>query len=444
MRIAIIGTGIAGLVCAHLLHPIADIVVYEASDRVGGHVNTINVQEGERTHAIDTGFIVFNDRTYPGFVRLLDDLGVASQPSTMSFSVSCERTGLEYNGTSIDTLFAQRRNIANPRFLRMVADILRFNRAAPAILSPGHPFHGATLRAYLDSASYSREFIERYLIPIGASIWSANPSLFDGIPASYFVSFLLNHGMLSINDRPQWRVVKGGSHRYVEALIRPFADRIRLGTPVSSILREGDSVVVRDRTGATESFDHTIVAAHSDQALAMLADPSEAEREVLAAIPYQANDTILHTHAGILPANRKAWAAWNYRIPAHRTQAVPITYNANILQSLDARETYCTTLNRGEEIPSAKVIRRISYEHPVYTSASVAAQRRWDEINGVRRTWFAGAYWGFGFHEDGLQSALRVCAHFGRGLSWPARHAPITHPLAASASHSKMEANRSF
>jgi len=416
MRIGIIGTGVSGLVCAYLLHTIADVVVFESADRLGGHTNTIDVKEGAKTLAVDTGFIVFNDRTYPNFIRLLDQLGVESQPSTMSFSVTCDRTGLEYNGTSINALFAQRSNLLNLSFLRMVWDLMRFNREALEVLNDKHQGHHLNLREYLATKNYSRAMIDQYLVPIGASIWSANPRLFDQIPASYFVAFLRNHGMMSMNDRPIWRVIKGGSRQYVEKLIRPFAASIRKTTHITRIRRDPERVVVMDRSGHTESFDHVIVASHSDQALAMLADPSDAEREVLGAIPYQGNPTVLHTHQGVLPRKRRAWAAWNYHLPKERTEAVPITYNMNILQNLEARETYCTTLNRGADIPSERVVQSLHYDHPIYTQASVAAQKRWEEINGIRRTWFAGAYWGFGFHEDGVKSGLRVCERFGRTL----------------------------
>lgn len=415
MRIAIIGTGISGLVCAHLLHPEHDLTIFEAGDHIGGHTNTVDVSVGGRNDAVDTGFIVFNDRTYPNFIKLMSKLGVAAQTSSMSFSVKCERTGLEYNGTSLDALFAQRRNLVRPSFLRMVSDILRFNKESLEVLADGADDE-LTLGDYLARKKYSAEFLEHYLIPIGASIWSADPAHFGHIPARFFVGFLRNHGMLSVNDRPVWRTIKGGSREYVKRIVVPFRDRIRLNSPVVRIERDEAGATVKVQGVPPERFDKVIVAAHSNQALAMLADPSVAEHEVLSATPYQPNDTLLHTDDSVLPKSRKAWAAWNYHLLAEERHAAALTYNMNILQSIQAPHTYCVTLNRTEDVNPAKRLRRFGYEHPIFSTASTRAQGRWEEINGVRNTYYCGAYWGFGFHEDGVNSALRVCRAFGKEL----------------------------
>jgi predicted NAD/FAD-binding protein len=395
MRVAIVGAGIAGNVAAWHLHRAGcEIAVFEALSHVGGHTHTHDVDG----MAIDTGFIVFNDRTYPNFVALLDELGVPSQPSSMSFSVRNEASGLEYNGTQLATLFAQRRNLLRPSFYRMLADILRFNREAPQVLHAGDAL---TLGEFLSRGRYSREFIGDYLVPMGAAIWSTDPRRMLDFPARFFVRFLFNHGMLSIDDRPQWRVIRGGSARYVEKLVAPFRRHIRLDTPVRSIRRSARAVTVDG-----ERFDHVFIACHADQALRLLADPTHAEREVLGAIRYQENEAVLHTDTTLLPRRRHAWAAWNYHVAPDARGPVALTYNMNILQSLAAEETYCVTLNRTRDIDPRRVLARMTYHHPVYTPQAVAAQRRHAELNGARRTWYCGAWWGNGFHEDGVVSAL--------------------------------------
>ena len=409
MKIAIVGTGIAGNVVAHRLHREHDITVFEAAERIGGHTHTRCVEIGGERHEIDTGFIVFNDWTYPHFVALLGELGVASQPSAMSFSVRNEASGLEYNGATLDTLFAQRRNLLRPSFHRMIRDILRFNREAPALLE-----HGAepALGDYLAAQRYSREFIEDYLVPMGAAIWSTDETRVLAFPARYFVRFFHNHGMLSVDQRPQWRVVRGGSARYVEKLGAPFRERIRLNSPVESMRRSRDGVWVKARGAEAERYDHAFVACHADQALALLGDATPLEREVLGAIPYQENEAVLHTDTALLPRAKRAWAAWNYHVLPSAGARVALTYNMNILQSLESRETFCVTLNRTERIAPERIIERITYHHPLYTPAGVAAQARQREVNGANRTYFCGAYWRYGFHEDGVVSALDALQHF--------------------------------
>jgi len=372
----------------------------------------VDVDYEGRQYAVDTGFIVYNDWTYPNFIRLMDELGVPWQPSSMSFSVRCEKSGLEYNGTSINSLFAQRRNIARPSFLRMVADILRFNARAPKLLEPGAPV--LTLSEYLERERYSKYFIEHYIIPMGAAIWSSRPVDMLQFPARFFVEFFANHGFLSVDDRPTWRVISGGSREYVKRLTAPYASRLHLNSPVASLQRQPQRVAVRLRDGTVENFDQVFVACHSDQALKLLSDPSREESAVLGAMPYQSNEALLHTDAALMPRRSLAWAAWNYHLPIEKHGRVTVTYNMNILQSLAAPVQFLLTLNRGADVDPRKVLGRYVYHHPVFTTAAVAAQGRRHEINGMRRTYYCGAYWGYGFHEDGVKSALVAVEDFSR------------------------------
>ncbi len=411
MRVAIVGTGIAGLVAAYRLAPQHELTVFEANDYVGGHTHTIPVRRFGRDYAVDTGFIVFNERTYPHFIQLLDELAVASQPTTMSFSVRCERSGLEYNGTNLNRLFAQRRNLLRPAFHRMVADILRFYREAPAHVRAQARDESLTLGEYLERGAYSRAFVAWHILPLGAAVWSTEPRRMLEFPARYLIEFFGRHGFLQVRNRPGWRVVRGGSSRYVAPLIRSFRDRIRLRSPVRAIARTPAAVAITSPGGGTERFDAVVIATHSDQALGLLSDPSRAEREVLGAMTYQRNETILHTDARLLPRCRRAWAAWNYCVPPVASDAAAVTYNMNLLQDLESPEPFCVTLNRTADVDPAKVIARMTYHHPLYTYATIAAQRRWAEVNGVNRTYFCGAYWGHGFHEDGVRSALAVVSH---------------------------------
>ena len=413
MKIAIIGSGIAGNVVAHHLHREYDITVFEAAGHVGGHTHTHSIALDGEAHQIDTGFIVFNDRTYPNFIALLAELGVESQPSAMSFSVRNERSGLEYNGTSMNSLFAQRRNLFRPSFYHMLRDILRFNREAQALLDSELEI---ALGDYLTQQRYSREFIRDYLIPMGAAIWSTDPVRMLSFPARFFVRFFHNHGMLTVNDRPQWRAISGGSARYVEKLVAPFRSRIRLHTPVEAVRRLPDRVMVTALGAEPERFDQIFLACHADQALRLLADATPLEREVVGAFGYQKNEAVLHTDTALLPRARRAWAAWNYHVePAQN--AATLTYNMNILQNLASRHTFCVTLNRSADIAPGRIIKRLTYEHPLYTPAAVAAQQRQREVNGVNRTYYCGAYWRYGFHEDGVVSALQAIEHLRQRLA---------------------------
>jgi predicted NAD/FAD-binding protein len=409
VKIAIIGTGIAGNVAAYHLQREHDLTVFEASNHVGGHTHTHEIEHEGRHLAVDTGFIVCNDRTYPRFLELLEELGVPLQPSDMSFSVQAPG-GLEYNGTTLNSLFAQRSNLLRPSFYRMISDILRFNREAPRLLHATDD--SLLLGEYLDAQEYSPQFIEHYILPMGAAIWSAGTETLRAFPARYFVRFFHNHGMLSVDDRPQWRTVRGGSARYVEKLVAGFRDRIRLRTPVESVRRTPFGVLVKAAGGEAERFDRVFFACHSDQALRLLSDASATERAVLGAIRYQRNDVLLHTDTRMLPKRRLAWAAWNYHLVDRATERVAVTYHMNILQRLESRTPLLVTLNLSDRVDGRRVIRELQYEHPVFTAEAVAAQARHAEIDGADRAYFCGAYWGFGFHEDGVASALAALDHF--------------------------------
>ena len=410
MKIAIIGSGIAGNTLAYHLHQQHDITVFEANDYVGGHTHTHDIALFGQHYEVDTGFIVFNDRTYPNFLQLLEMLNVEWQPSHMSFSVRDERNGLEYNGTTLNSLFAQRSNLFKPSFYRMIRDILRFNKTALELLEDGSEI---TLGEYLAKGQYSEQFIHQYIVPMGSAIWSTDAEQMMQFPARFFVRFFHHHGMLTVNNRPQWRVIKGGSHAYVEKLTADFKSKIKRNTPIESVRRLKNSVKIKPMNQAEQSFDYVFFACHSDEALAMLGkDATQAEREVLGAIPYQENTIYLHYDRSLMPKRKLAWAAWNYHITDKPTGKVQVTYNMNILQGLQSPEPILVTLNHTDMINPAKVIKRLRYMHPLYTVEGAVAQTRHAEISGHNRTGFAGAYWRNGFHEDGVVSALAALKHF--------------------------------
>ena len=411
MNIAIIGSGIAGNTLAHHLHKNHDITVYEANSHIGGHTHTHDIIVEHKKYTVDTGFIVFNDRTYPEFISLLESHNVAWQPSNMSFSVHCEATGLEYNGTTLNSLFAQRSNLFKPSFYKMIRDILRFNKTSLELLSNGNEI---SMGDYLAKNNYGQRFINQYIIPMGAAIWSTDAAQMLAFPARFFVRFFHHHGMLSVNNRPQWRTITGGSARYVEAITAPFKHKVKLNTPVKAVKRSTKQVEITLQNGETESFDYVFFACHSDEAIRMLQDATPAETEILGAIPYQQNTVFLHTDASLMPKRKLAWAAWNYHLPAKPTSKVAVTYNMNILQNIDCPQPILVTLNHTENIDPAKIIKQLQYTHPIYTLAGAEAQARHAEISGHNRTGFAGAYWLNGFHEDGVKSALAALQHFER------------------------------
>jgi predicted NAD/FAD-binding protein len=420
--VAVVGGGVAGLVTAHeLLRVGHDVHLFEAGDHAGGHANTVPVETPGGRWDVDTGFVVLNDRNYPNFDRLLDELRVATQPADMSFSVSDGAGRFEW-ASSPRGLFARPAHVVDPRFHRMLADLVRFNREARELVQLNG--NGPSLRDFLAEGGYSEYFVERLIVPQVSAIWSADPTGLWSFPASFMAKFFASHGVLQLRGRPRWRTVTGGSRRYVDALVRPFRSRFHLRTPVRRIERDRDGVdLLLDDSVAR--FDEIVLAVHSDQALELLAAPTAAEREVLGAIPYQANDTILHTDERLLPRRRAARASWNFHLTAEPVDRTTITYSMNRLQSLDADRELLVTLNRTEAIDPTRILRRFSYSHPVYTRAGVAAQSRWQEISGRHRTHYCGAYWRWGFHEDGVWSALRVAqALGGRGPLGQVRQLP--------------------
>ncbi len=410
MKIAIVGSGIAGLGAAWLLSREHEVVLFESQHKLGGHTHTHQVSRFGRNYAIDTGFIVFNPENYPHLTRMFDQLGVESQATTMGFSVHDGGSGLEYNATSLNAMFCQRSNLLSPRFLRMVREILRFYRECPALLDD--PGDGPTLGDYLAANGYSKLFVDDHLVPMACALWSSPSRRILDFPAKYLVRFMANHRMLQVQGRPGWRVVAGGSSTYITALQSQWKATVRLDTPVRAVQRRDDGVVVTTPAG-DEHFDQVVLACHADDALAMLSDPSDEETAVLGAMGFQDNDTVLHTDARVLPKRRAAWAAWNAYVPADPAAHCTVSYCMNLLQSIESPEPFIVTLNRSADIDPAKIIARMNYRHPVYDHASVAAQARRTQINGVRRTWYAGAYWGFGFHEDGLRSGVEVATALG-------------------------------
>ena len=416
MKIAIVGSGISGLTCAYLLNREHDITVFEKNDYVGGHTHTHEIEYDGEEFSVDSGFIVYNEWTYPNFIKLLDQLGVERQLTRMGFSVKSEKNNLEYAGHSLNGLFAQRSNFFRPSFMRILFSMRRFNAEARDDLGTLDP--QITLGQYLTSNNYPREFIQHYIIPIGAAIWSTVPKQMMDVPAVFFIRFFENHGLLQVVNRPNWWVISGGSKKYVEKMIYDFKGKIRLSTPVKNVKRGIDSITVKFGSNGLEkeNFDSIIFACHSNQSLAMLDSPSKQEEEVLSAIKYQRNDALLHFDDSILPKRKNAWSSWNYLLDEDPNRAVALTYNMNILQSLKSDRTFCVSLNSGDLIDQSKVIKHLNYEHPLFTLSSINAQGRKHEISGKNNTYYCGAYWRNGFHEDGVISALDVCKDFGQSL----------------------------
>ncbi|MCA9080714.1 MAG: FAD-dependent oxidoreductase [Planctomycetaceae bacterium] len=414
MRIAVVGSGISGLVATYLLQRHHEVFVFEANDYVGGHTNTVRVNWQGESLDIDTGFIVYNDWTYPNFIGLLNELNVPTQPTSMGFSVKCDRCGLEYAGTTFSTLFAQKRRWVSPGHYRMLWDILRFNREARGCLERDQ--HEVTLGDFLRRGRYSQSFAEHYLLPMGAAIWSCPMSTFEQFPVRFIAEFYRNHGLLNVIDRPTWRVIQGGSQSYVRQMLKQFQQQPRLSCPVQRVIRHSDSVEVHS-AGGVEHFDEIVFACHSDQALRMLGDADVLERGVLSEFPYGDNIAVLHTDERVLPRLKSVWSSWNYHV-RHDEQRPSVTYNMNILQNLDAQATYCVTLNEPESIDPDRVLGTFHYSHPIFTLGRAAAQKQQQNLIRHRRTSYCGAYWGNGFHEDGVVSALKVCAQFGVVPNW--------------------------
>lgn len=430
MRVAVVGAGISGLASAWLLSREHEVTLFEANDYLGGHTHTHAIESPGARHAIDTGFIVFNTLHYPLLTRLFAELGVASQPTTMSFSVYNAASGLQYNASTLNGLFCQRRNLCSPRFLGMLRDLLRFYREAPTLLELPAP--GPTLREYLQEHRYGAAFRDEHLVPMAAALWSASDADVLTYPAQFLVRFMANHHMLKLRGRPEWRVVRGGSACYVSALRSRWCVRERLACPVRAVRRDAHGVEIDSAAGRGERFDQVVFACHSNQSLALLADASTREREVLGGLAYRANEVVLHTDVSLLPPHRKAWAAWNARLPAQPGRACTVSYCMNLLQGLHAEETFIVTLNATEAIDPAKILRRLLYAHPLYSQQALRSQARRAEIQGRQRTWFAGAYWGWGFHEDGLRSAVEACralgVRWGSGCASEGRHEASASP----------------
>jgi predicted NAD/FAD-binding protein len=414
MRIAVIGAGISGCLAARLLATRHEVTLYEQDSQLGGHARTVEVPLGGVTHAVDVGFMVFNERTYPNFCRMLDLLGVESRPSDMSFSVNDPATGLEYQGSGLRGLFAQRRNALSPSFLRMIGDILRFNREARRAVASGAVREGATVGDFVRSGRFGVRFVKHYLTPMAAAIWSCKPQVILQFPAAFLLGFFANHGLLQIRDRPQWRTIVGGSRRYVAALLDGMQGNVRIGDPVTAVQRGAGNIEVHTETGAFEAFDEIVMATHADQTLRLLQNPTENERSLLEAFPYQANRAVLHTDATSLPTRIDAWASWNYRLTDD--DSATVTYDLGRLQGFAAPGDLLLTLNDDRHIDQSKVIRSFEFTHPAYSGRSIDAQRRWSEISGRQGVHYCGAYWGYGFHEDGVKSALAVAKHFGIGI----------------------------
>jgi predicted NAD/FAD-binding protein len=411
-NIAIIGSGISGLTAAYLLSKKNNITVFEKDKNIGGHTATVDIEKDGEQLAIDTGFIVFNDKTYPNFLALLAEIGISKQKTEMSFSVHNCQTGLEYNGHNLNTLFAQRSNLLRPKFWLLVKEILRFNKHCKSIFEQNDYIDGYTLGKFLADNKFSSFFAEHYILPMGAAIWSSSLEQMEDFEFRFFVQFFHNHGLLNIADRPQWYVIPKGSRSYLTPLCEPFKQNIKLDANISGITRSDDKVHLHFNDKPSETFDEVVIACHSDQALVLLNDASEDEKNVLSAMPYSKNNVILHTDSNLLPNREKAWASWNYQLSADRSKAASVTYNMNILQGIQSNNTFCVTLNQKSDINPDKILREFTYHHPIFSTESIYAQKCRHLICGHKHTHFAGAYWHSGFHEDGVRSAVEVAKRF--------------------------------
>lgn len=415
MRIAVVGGGISGMMAWYLLQQKHDVTVIEANDYLGGHTATVDVEVAGTRYAIDTGFIVFNNWTYPVFNRFIAELGVAFQHTTMSFSVKNSAQNLEYNGNTLTSLFAQRRNLLRPSFWSMLVQILRFNKLGKKLLAENHADLDMSLGDFLLKYDFGTAIRDNYLLPMGAAIWSAGLADMPAFPLRFFLRFFNNHGLLNVSDRPQWAVIKGGSKRYVEALQAKLgAEKVKLGQRISAVQRDEQGVTLTFADGRTEQYDKLVLACHSDQALALLGNAATPDEiAVLGGIAYQKNEVVLHTDTRLLPKRKRAWAAWNYNLDANVNDRATLTYNMNLLQGIEAPVTFCVTLNNTQAIAPDQILGVYQYDHPVYNHYTLAAQQQRSKINGVNHTYYCGAYWYNGFHEDGARSAVDVAALLG-------------------------------
>ncbi|GAB2997350.1 NAD(P)/FAD-dependent oxidoreductase [Psychrosphaera aestuarii] len=415
-KVAIIGSGISGLTSAYLINQKHDIQVFEVNDYIGGHTATIDFQLDNQDYSIDTGFIVFNDKTYPNFLKLLKQININKQATEMSFSVTNPVSGLEYNGNNLNTLFAQRSNIFKPKFWSLISQILKFNKLCKKLYDENAIPEKQTLGEFLQINSFNEYFNQNYILPMAAAIWSSSLNQVKQFELSFFIRFFYNHGLLNIQDRPQWYVIPGGSRSYIEPLTADFKDKIKLNTHIVSVSRKDNGVELTFNEGRTEQFDDVIFACHSDQALALLSDPTDEEKRLLSAMPYVNNEVVLHTDINMLPKRKLAWASWNYLLSGDENALASVTYNMNILQGLDVKPTFCVTLNKTDAIEPSKIIRKFNYMHPVFSTESQKAQLKRDTICGKNNTHFAGAYWYNGFHEDGVRSGVDVARRFDCNL----------------------------
>ena len=415
MRIAVVGGGISGMMSWYLLQQKHDVTLFEANDYLGGHTATVQVNVAGQDYAIDTGFIVFNDWTYPIFNRFLSELGVAFQPTEMSFSVKNSAQNLEYNGNTLTSLFAQRRNLLRPSFWLMLSDIVRFNRLGKQLLASNDADLDLALGDFLAKHGFGAAIRDNYLLPMGAAIWSAGLADMPAFPLRFFLRFFNNHGLLNISNRPQWSVISGGSKRYVDALVTKLgSEKLKLNQRIRAISRDDKGVILSFDDGRTEHFDKLVMACHSDQALALLGENATLqEQQILGSIAYQQNDVVLHTDTRLLPKRKRAWAAWNYNLDANVSDKATLTYNMNLLQGISAPVTFCVTLNNTTAIAKDKILGVYRYAHPVFNHCTLAAQQRRHSINGENNTYFCGAYWYNGFHEDGARSASDVATMLG-------------------------------
>jgi len=430
-RIAVIGSGISGLSAAWLLRDAAEVSLFEAEPRFGGHSNTVLIDEGEREVAVDTGFMVFNRPNYPLLSSLFDQIGIQSYPTDMSFSVSLDRGRLEYAGSNLNTLFAQRKNLVRPSFLRMLSDILRFNSAVKTLLRDGGRDR-ESLADFLDRHRLGERFRKDYLYPMAAAIWSCPRDSVAAFPALSFARFFHNHGLVNLQDRPQWHTLVGGSSAYVKRLVDDLGGRAQAGRPVEAVVRQANSMAVILERGEIRHFDDVVFACHSDQALRLFRNASPSEAAMLRAVPYQPNRVLLHTDASLMPRRRSVWSSWNYLGGRDRQgdEAVSVTYWMNSLQALDTDTDYFVSLNPLVEPDPAEVVQELAYDHPVFDANSLGLQQQLAQLQGRDRAWFCGAWTGYGFHEDGMRSGVEVAQRLGATLPW-AEQLRASHALAA-------------